>query len=122
MSKEYGADRETPVGTPVVRADPAITGARAETACAFAPHHPAPLAAAGRPNVRVELDRLDARGLGDLLFGMEAACILAGELYDVETFTQPAVEWGKRAAQGLLGDGSTPEADAVAGKHRFLVE
>ena len=82
----------------------------------------ASLAAAGRPNVRVELDRLDARGLGDLLFGMEAACILAGELYDVETFTQPAVEWGKRAARGLLDDGSTPEADAVAGKHRFLVE
>ncbi len=82
----------------------------------------ASLAAAGRPNVRVELDRLDARGLGDLLFGMEAACILAGELYDVETFTQPAVEWGKRAARGLLGDGSTPEADAVAGKHRFLIE
>ena len=29
MSKEYGSDRETPVGTPVVRADPEITGERA---------------------------------------------------------------------------------------------
>ena len=84
----------------------------------------ASLAETGRPNIRVELDRLDAHGLGDLLFGMEAACILAGELYGVETFTQPAVEWGKRAARGLLGDDSTstPEADAVTGKHRFPVE
>jgi glucose-6-phosphate isomerase len=82
----------------------------------------ASLAAAGRPSVRVELDRLDADGVGDLLYSMEAACILAGELYGVETFTQPAVEWGKRAARGLLGGGDFPEADAVAHKHRVIVE
>ncbi len=82
----------------------------------------ASLAAAGRPNVRLEVDRLDARALGDLLYSMEAACILAGELYDVETFTQPAVEWGKRAARGLLGGGEFPEREAVADKHRFVVE
>jgi glucose-6-phosphate isomerase len=82
----------------------------------------ASLAAAGRPTVRVELDRLDARGLGELLYSMEAACILAGELYGVETFTQPAVEWGKRAARGLLGGGDFEEADAVADKHRLVVE
>ena len=82
----------------------------------------ASLAAAGRPNVRVEIDRLDARGVGDLLYSVEAACILAGELYGVETFTQPAVEWGKRAARGLLGGGDTEEVAAVADKHRFVVE
>ena len=76
----------------------------------------ASLAAAGRPNVRLEIDRLDAHGLGRLLFDVEAACILAGELYDVDTFTQPAVEWGKRAARGLLGGGDFPEAEAVADK------
>jgi glucose-6-phosphate isomerase len=83
----------------------------------------ASLAAAGRPNVRLELDRLDARGIGELLYAMEAACVLAGELYGVETFTQPAVEWGKNAARGLLGaDGEFPEAEAVAEKERFVVE
>ncbi|WP_302081534.1 glucose-6-phosphate isomerase [Salinibaculum rarum] len=83
----------------------------------------ASLAAAGRPNVRIELDRLDAHGIGELLYAMEAACILAGELYGVETFTQPAVEWGKNAARGLLGaDGEFPEADAVAEKERLVVE
>jgi glucose-6-phosphate isomerase len=82
----------------------------------------ASLAAAGRPNVRLEIDRLDARGVGALLYGMEAACVLAGELYGVETFTQPAVEWGKRAARGLLGGGAFEESDAVAEKRRLVVE
>ncbi len=82
----------------------------------------ASLAEAGRPNVRIEIDRLDAHGIGELLYTMEAACILAGELYGVETFTQPAVEWGKRAARGLLGGGDFEEAQAVADKRRYLVE
>lgn len=82
----------------------------------------ASLADAGRPNVRVEIDRLDARSVGELLYEMEAACILAGELYEVETFRQPAVEWGKRAARGLLGGGDFPEADAVAEKRRHVVK
>ncbi|MWG33706.1 glucose-6-phosphate isomerase [Halomarina oriensis] len=82
----------------------------------------ASLAAAGLPNVRVEIDRLDAESVGELLYGYEAACVLAGELMGVETFTQPAVEWGKRAARGLLGGGEFEEADAVAEKQRLLVE
>ena len=62
----------------------------------------ASLAASGVPNVRIELDAVDERSLGRLLYDVEAACVLAGELYSVETFTQPAVEWGKEAARGLL--------------------
>jgi len=82
----------------------------------------ASLAAANCPNVRVEVDRLDAHGVGELLYGMEAACVLYGELAGVETFTQPAVEWGKRAARGLLGGGDFEEAAAVGEKRRLLVE
>jgi glucose-6-phosphate isomerase len=81
----------------------------------------ASLAAAGQPNVRIEVERLDARGIGELLYAMEVACVLAGELYGVSTFTQPAVEWGKRAARGLLGGGDFPEADAVADKTELRV-
>ncbi|MFB6106763.1 MAG: glucose-6-phosphate isomerase [Halobacteriaceae archaeon] len=83
----------------------------------------ASLAAAGRPSVRVEVERVDARGVGELCYGMEAACVLAGELYGVETFTQPAVEWGKRATRGLLGaaDGRE-EAAAVGRKSELVVE
>ena len=82
----------------------------------------ASLAAADVPNLRVEIDRVDERALGELLYGMEAACVLYGELASVSTFTQPAVEWGKRAARGLLGDGEFPEADAVADKRELRVE
>jgi len=82
----------------------------------------ASLAAAGCPNVRIELDRIDERGLGELLYGMEAACVLYGELAGIETFTQPAVEWGKRAARGLLGGGDFAEAEAVGEKRRLVVE
>ncbi|SDJ63168.1 glucose-6-phosphate isomerase [Halovenus aranensis] len=82
----------------------------------------ASLADAGCPNVRIEIERLDAHGLGRLLYDMQAACILAGELYGVDTFTQPAVEWGKRAARGLLGAGETAEARAVADKYCRRIE
>jgi glucose-6-phosphate isomerase len=82
----------------------------------------ASLAAADCPNVRIEIDRVDERGLGGLLYGMEAACVLYGELAGVETFTQPAVEWGKRAARGLLGGGDFEEAEAVGEKRRLVVD
>ena len=82
----------------------------------------ASLAAADVPNLRVEIDRVDERSLGELLYGMEAACVLYGELAGVSTFTQPAVEWGKKAARGLLGGGDFAEADAVADKRELRVE
>jgi glucose-6-phosphate isomerase len=82
----------------------------------------ASLAAAGVPNVRIELDEVDERGVGELLYGMEAACVLYGELAGVDAFTQPAVEWGKRAARGLLGGGDFEEAAAVGEKRRLVVE
>ncbi|MFC6613514.1 glucose-6-phosphate isomerase [Halopenitus salinus] len=81
----------------------------------------ASLAAAERPNVRIEIDRVDERSLGELLYGMEAACVLYGELDGVETFTQPAVEWGKKAARGLLGGGEFEEAEAVSDKRELVV-
>ena len=40
MTTEHGSDRKTPVGTPVVRADPAITGKRAAEAVDFDPDDP----------------------------------------------------------------------------------
>ena len=81
----------------------------------------ASLAAAELPNVRLEIDRLDAAGVGELLYGMEAACVLHGELASVSTFTQPAVEWGKRAARGLLGEDDVPEAQAVGDKRTLQI-
>jgi len=73
----------------------------------------ASLAEAGQPTVRVGVDRLDAHALGELLYSMEAATILVGELADIETFTQPAVEWGKRAARALLAGEETAETATI---------
>ncbi|MCU4925399.1 glucose-6-phosphate isomerase [Halobacteria archaeon AArc-dxtr1] len=77
----------------------------------------ASLAAASRPSVRIELERIDAFELGSLLYGMEAACILAGELAGVNTFDQPAVEWAKTATRDLLR-GEQPLDD----RHSLRVE
>ena len=82
----------------------------------------ASLAAEDRPNVRIELDAVDAHGIGELLYAMEAATVMYGELAGISTFTQPAVEWGKKAARGLLGGGDFAEADAVADKRTFRIE
>ncbi len=82
----------------------------------------ASLAAAGRPSVRVEIPRVDAPSLGALLYEMEAACVVAGELAGVDTFVQPAVEWGKNATRGLLGESGTEEAAAVGEKTELRIE
>ena len=82
----------------------------------------ASLAAEDRPNVRIEIDEVDAEGIGELLYAMEAATVMYGELAGLSTFTQPAVEWGKKAARGLLGGGDFEEAEAVADKRTYTIE
>lgn len=62
----------------------------------------ASLANAARPSVRIEIDRLDETGIGELLYTMQAACIMAGELTGVNAFNQPAVEWAKHATRTQL--------------------
>ncbi len=81
----------------------------------------ASLAEAGRPHLLVEIDRVDAEGVGELLYGMEAATVMAGELMGVNAFDQPAVEWGKRAARELLGDEPTAATRAVDHRPRLWV-
>jgi glucose-6-phosphate isomerase len=63
----------------------------------------AALRRAGRPTASIELPRLDARAMGELLMLLELATAYAGGLYGVDAFDQPGVEAGKRYAQGLLG-------------------
>ncbi|MFW6449022.1 MAG: glucose-6-phosphate isomerase [Halobacteriota archaeon] len=67
----------------------------------------ASLAAAARPTVRLELDRLDAEALGGLFVDLEAACIMYAELAGIDPFDQPAVEWGKQAVRDALAGRDT---------------
>lgn len=82
----------------------------------------ASLVDANIPTIRVEIDAVDAQSLGALLYEFEAACICYGELASVPTFTQPAVEWGKRAARGLLGEDEFTETAAIANKPTLRIE
>jgi glucose-6-phosphate isomerase len=71
----------------------------------------ASLVEAGRPVIRVEIDRVDAASVGALCYGMEVACVMAGELAETNPFDQPAVEWAKDAAETLLAGASTTALD-----------
>jgi glucose-6-phosphate isomerase len=61
------------------------------------------LAARGRMNILIGLERLDAWHVGGLIMLLEIATALAGELYGVNAFDQPGVELGKRFTYGMFG-------------------
>ena len=61
------------------------------------------LAARGRLNMTLTLERLDAEHLGGLIMLLEIATAYAGELYGVNAFDQPGVELGKRFTYGMFG-------------------
>ncbi len=61
------------------------------------------LVAAGRPNATLTMEEISAESIGGLLYLWELATAYAGRLYNVDAFSQPGVEAGKRAAYALLG-------------------
>ena len=61
------------------------------------------LAARGRPNMTISLDRVDAWHVGGLIMLLEVATILAGALYEVNPLDQPGVELGKQFTYAMLG-------------------
>ncbi len=63
----------------------------------------ASLGDAGVPAVGIELDRLDAESIGELFVSLEAATILVAELWEIDAFDQPAVDWAKSAVRAELG-------------------
>ena len=61
------------------------------------------LAQKGRPSLTITLPKADAYSLGSLLYLLEAATAVAGELYDIDAFDQPGVELSKEATYALMG-------------------
>ena len=61
------------------------------------------LAARGRMNMMIGLERLDAWHVGGLIMLLEIATAFAGELYGINAFDQPGVELGKRFTYGMFG-------------------
>ncbi len=68
------------------------------------------LAKRGRPNLTIEVERVDEWHVGGLIMLLELATAYAGQLYGVDAFNQPGVELGKQFAYALLG---RPGADAA---------
>ena len=64
---------------------------------------------AGRMNMTISVDRIDAHAMGALLMLFQCAVVYAGALYEVDPLDQPGVEETKSLACGLLGrDGFDP--------------
>ncbi len=61
------------------------------------------LAKRGRPSLTITLPRVEAYSVGALLYLLEMATAIAGELYDVDAFDQPGVELSKQATYALMG-------------------
>jgi glucose-6-phosphate isomerase len=68
-----------------------------QTATAYA------LTKAQRPNMTIELDKVDPHHIGALLYLLESSVLYAGALYNVDPLDQPGVEQGKKATFALMG-------------------
>uniref|UniRef100_S0DDX6 glucose-6-phosphate isomerase n=1 Tax=termite gut metagenome TaxID=433724 RepID=S0DDX6_9ZZZZ len=56
----------------------------------------------GVPNIRIEIPRIDAGALGELMYFFEKACGISGYLLGVNPFDQPGVEAYKKNMFALL--------------------
>lgn len=55
------------------------------------------------PNIVVNIDRLDANNMGQLIYFFELACAMSGSILGVNPFNQPGVEKYKKNMFRLLG-------------------
>lgn len=70
------------------------------------------LAKKGRMTCTFALPAVNAFTLGQLLYLLEAATAVSGELYGIDAFDQPGVEEGKRLTYGMMGRAGFAEKKA----------
>ena len=78
------------------------------------------LTANGRMNMTIELPRLNAHTIGQLLMLLQIATVYAGVLYDVDPFDQPGVELGKQLTYGLMGRSGFSAPDISVADKRYI--
>lgn len=61
------------------------------------------LTKAGRPNMRLNIPRVDSYYLGQLFLFFELATAVTGMLYGINPFNQPGVEESKNLTYGMMG-------------------
>jgi glucose-6-phosphate isomerase len=101
---ERGTDVKIPAGFPDVKELGYLTGhSLAELIDIEQRATAGALAARARPNMTIQVDRVDAAHVGELMMFLEIATAYAGQLYGIDAFNQPGVELGKQFAYALLG-------------------
>ncbi|RJX33829.1 MAG: glucose-6-phosphate isomerase [Desulfarculus sp.] len=100
----YGRDQEIP---PLYQDIPSIAylGGRsmAELIHAEARATAAALASQGRPSLGLRLPAIDAFALGQVIYLLELATVMAGALLNINPLDQPGVELSKQLTYGLMG-------------------
>ncbi|HEX6694198.1 MAG TPA: glucose-6-phosphate isomerase [Longimicrobiales bacterium] len=74
----------------------------------------------GRMNMRIEVPRVDAHAIGQLLMMLQIATVYAGGFYDVNPLDQPGVELGKQLTYGLMGRSGFEEQKTDAPDPRWI--
>jgi len=79
-----------------------------------------------RPNLTISLPEVNAHTVGQLLFLFETATAMAGELYELNAFDQPAVQQIKDATHAIMGhpgytDLKSELEQAAQSRDRFTV-
>jgi len=82
----------------------------------------AALAERGRMNMTLQLPRLDAHAVGQVLMLLAIATVHAGLLYAVDALDQPGVELGKRLTYGLMGRPGVEQASLPEPDPRWIVD
>ena len=72
----------------------------------------------GVPNIRITIETLDEKNIGELLYFFEVACGISGYILDVNPFNQPGVEAYKKNMFALLNKPGY-EAESKAIKERL---
>lgn len=93
------ADREEPVGEPVVRADPAVTGERAEEAVGFDPNDPASIEEAAET---VQAFASDTVGSNDNVYMLRGAAACAALVRGVGSYKEAAERVGDEASVSFI--------------------
>jgi len=78
------------------------------------------LSRSGRMNMTIEVARVDAEAIGQILMMFQIATVYAGELYGIDPLDQPGVELGKVLTYGLMGrKGYAPGDEGRAADRRI---
>ena len=82
----------------------------------------AALARSSVPVIELALEEVSAAEVGALIMHLQVACMVHGELAGVNTFDQPAVEWGKAATVELLESATGQPAAPPSHPPRWWVD